>query len=289
MTNEKKAIFLALLTVAIWSTVASAFKLTLKHFTSELMVFYSSFFSVFVIGTISVLKNTSVFQIKPKELFFSAFAGFFNPFLYYLILLEAYDKLPAQSAQAINYTWGITLAIMSFIFLGHKPLKRDYAAIFVCYSGVLVIGSKGDFSFIEKTELAGVVLALASTVIWASYWIINTKDAMIAQIRLFWNFFFGFIYTGIYILVFETFYFSFKGILGSLYIGVFEMGISFFLWLTAMKLTSNASRISNFIYFSPVISLFFINFFVGERILDSTIIGLFLIIAGLMIQNIKRA
>ncbi|MGM0418374.1 MAG: DMT family transporter [Thermodesulfobacteriota bacterium] len=288
MTNEKKAILLALLTVAVWSTVASAFKLTLNHFSTELMVFYSSFFSVFVIGIISFFKKTFVFKINPKDLFFSAFAGFINPFLYYLILFEAYDRLPAQSAQAINYTWGITLAIMSFIFLGHKPLKRDYAAIFICYSGVLIIGSKGDFSFIEKTELTGVILALASTVIWASYWIFNTKDTMISQIRLFWNFFFGFIYTGIYILLFKTFYFSFKGIAGSLYIGVFEMGISFFLWLTAMKLTSNASRISNFIYFSPVISLFFINFFVGERILGSTITGLVLIISGLMIQNIKR-
>ena len=42
--------------------------------------------------------------------------GLVNPFLYYLVLFKAYDLLPAQEAQAINYTWALMLAFLSVIF-----------------------------------------------------------------------------------------------------------------------------------------------------------------------------
>lgn len=288
MQNEQKAIMLALSTVLIWSTIASAFKLTLNHFTTSLMVFYSSATAAFVTLLISVITKNNIFKISLKDIKFSLIAGFINPFAYYLILIKAYDILPAQSAQALNYTWGITLSILSFIILKHKPLKRDYAAIIICYLGVFIIATKGNFSFSGNTDIEGVMLALSSTIIWAIYWILNTKDCLSPQKRLFWNFLAGTIYSGIYIIFTDTFEFNIKGVYGSLYIGVFEMGISFFLWLTAMKLTSNASRISNLIYLSPVVSLFMINYFVGEKIMVSTIAGLILILSGILFQNFKR-
>ena len=42
----------------------------------------------------------------------AAALGFLNPFLYYVVLFKAYDLLPAQEAQPLNYTWAITLAIL---------------------------------------------------------------------------------------------------------------------------------------------------------------------------------
>ncbi|GIR70608.1 MAG: hypothetical protein CM15mP74_18590 [Halieaceae bacterium] len=41
------------------------------------------------------------------------FVGWLNPGLYYLVLFAAYDQLPAQEAMAINYSWGITLALIA--------------------------------------------------------------------------------------------------------------------------------------------------------------------------------
>lgn len=288
MTNSKKALILALATIMIWSTIASAFKLSLREFSPAILLFYSSLSSLFILIIISLLKRSPIFQISKKDMLFSSCAGFLNPFLYYLVLLRAYEILPAQSAQALNYTWGITLSILSFIFLGHKPLKRDILSVLICYFGVFIIATNGGLSFEDKSKLSGIILALSSTIIWASYWIINTKDKLLPEIRLFWNFFFGSIYSALYICIFESFKFSVPGFAGSLYIGFFEMGISFFLWLTAMKLTDNASRISNLIYLSPVISLFIIKNIVGEKIMVSTLWGLFFIITGLVVQNYKR-
>ncbi|HCO12391.1 MAG TPA: EamA family transporter, partial [Desulfonauticus sp.] len=42
MVNQKKAYFFGLLTVFIWSTVASAFKLSLRYLTPLQLLFYAS-------------------------------------------------------------------------------------------------------------------------------------------------------------------------------------------------------------------------------------------------------
>ena len=74
---------------------------------------------------------------------------------------------------------------------------------------------------------------------------------------------------------------------GAIYVGLFEMGITFILWLSAMKLTDHTARIGNLIFLSPFLSLVFIHFLVGEDIFPSTYVGLTLIIAGLVVQQKK--
>lgn len=288
MKNDKTSILFALGAVLIWSTIASAFKLTLSVFTPQHMVFYSSITATLVFLLISILKKTPVFKISKKDIIFSSFAGMLNPFIYYLLLLKGYEILPAQSAQAINYSWSVSLSIMSFIFLKQKPMKRDILSILICYFGVFLIATKGKFQINDLQEINGICFVLASTIVWASYWILNTKDKLEPELRLFWNFTFGLFYSFVYIMIFDDFNLNVKGISGSIYIGFFEMGISFFLWFMAMKLTTNASRINNLIYLSPIISLFFINKLIGEKIIASTIIGLSCIITGILIQNFKR-
>jgi drug/metabolite transporter (DMT)-like permease len=78
------------------------------------------------------------------------------------------------------------------------------------------------------------------------------------------------------------------GLLGAAYIGCFEMGISFFLWLQALRYTASTARISSLIFLSPFISLILIHFLVGEEILLSTFYGLVLIVAGLILQQFFR-
>jgi drug/metabolite transporter (DMT)-like permease len=63
------------------------------------------------------------------------------------------------------------------------------------------------------------------------------------------------------------------------------MGITFILWLMALKLSSTTAKVSNLIYLSPFISLILIHFFVGEVILISTVIGLAFIVGGIVLQQ----
>ena len=76
-----------------------------------------------------------------------------------------------------------------------------------------------------------------------------------------------------------------KGVVGAAYIGVFEMGLTYYLWLSALKNTENTARVANLIFLSPFLSLVLIHHLVGEEILGSTLVGLVLIVTGLSVQR----
>lgn len=121
---------------------------------------------------------------------------------------------------------------------------------------------------------------------WALYWIYNTRDERDPVLGLLLNFLCGAPMIFLYIVLTEGLRVPpLPGLLGATYVGLFEMGLTFVLWLQAMKLSVNSARIANLIFISPFLSLFFIHFLVGEEILPSTLVGLVLIICGLVLQQ----
>ena len=286
--NQSKAYVFALLAVLLWSTVASAFKLTLAHLNALQLLLSASFFSlcVFFLAMIYQKKIPLLLTYSKKTYMQLALLGLINPFSYYLILFRAYELLPAQEAQPINYTWALTLTYLSVFILKQKISLYDVIAGILCYCGVLIISTHGDLWNVSFSSPKGVFLALFSTVLWSLYWIYTTKLHVDPLVGLFVNFLFGvpaiFIYA---LLTSDPLVFDLYGVLGSLYIGVFEMGITFILWLQAMRLSTNTAKIANLIFISPFLSLLFISLLVGETILFSTFMGLVLIILGLLIQQ----
>ena len=292
MQNTKLAYKYALAAVFFWSTVASAFKLTLEYLSPTQLVFYSSISSTICIYFLLLyLKKTNLIKEYIKNNFFKVLLlGFLNPFLYYLILFKAYSILPAQEAQAINYTWALMLALLSVPILKQKLRFQDILAGLICYFGVLIIATKGDLFELNFSNLEGVFYALLSTIIWALYWLFNIKNTSEPIVALFSNFLISLSFISLYyFLQGDISIPSLYGILGSIYIGFFEMGITFVLWITAISYAKNISSISNLIFISPFFSLIFIYFFVGEQILLSTIVGLILIIFGLLFQKYYKS
>jgi len=290
MKNQKKAMLFGLITVLLWSTVASAFKITLSHFAPIQMVLIASLTSiVLLLGITYQQKKLHLLkQYFVKQPLFYLTLGVINPFLYYLVLFKAYDLLPASQAQALNYTWAITLTLLSVPFLGQQIRKKDWIAILFSYTGALVIATKGDLLGLNFESPLGVAFALLSTLIWASYWIINAKNNNDPIVSLLLGFLLSLPFTLIATALLADFNFnSVEGIFGAIYIGLFEMGISFVLWLMAIKLATNTAQVSNLIFISPFISLFLLSAIVGEDIHPSTFIGLVTIIVGLVIQQIN--
>jgi drug/metabolite transporter (DMT)-like permease len=70
--------------------------------------------------------------------------GVLNPFLYYQVLFNAYDLLPAQQTAPLTFSWAITLALLSVPLLGQRIGIKSFAALLISYTGVLVISTKGD-------------------------------------------------------------------------------------------------------------------------------------------------
>jgi len=288
--NQKQAMLFGLATVLLWSTVATAFKLSLGALSPVQMLLIACTASIIVMGVILVILGRwhLVFSLSRRQYVQSMGMGLINPCLYYFLLFGAFDRLPAQEAQPLNYTWALVLAYMSVPFLGQRLRAADIVAGLVCYSGVVVIATRGDVLSLTFSDPLGVALAIGSTVVWASYWIIATRDERDPIVGLFLNFLCGLPVIAVVCGVTDGFDFSLNvSLAAAVYVGVFEMGIAFVLWSFAMKKAENTSRVSNLIFISPFLSLVFIYFILGEVILPSTYIGLVLIVAGLWVQQLK--
>ncbi|MCB1858959.1 MAG: DMT family transporter [Gammaproteobacteria bacterium] len=285
---QKKAYLFAVLTVLLWSTVATAFKLSLLYLSPLQLLFYANLTSILTLlillgmeGRFSELWNLTMVDLRQGLLL-----GLLNPLLYYLILLHAYDLLPAQIAQPINYTWAITLSLLSVPLLGHRLSGIELVSILICYGGVVVILTGGDSGALGSVSSTGVMLALSSTLVWALYWIFNTKSHLDPLVSLLLNFVFALPFTAL--LVWVTVGFEpadLRGLAGAVYVGVFEMGVAFVLWLKAMRLTHSTVKIASLIYFAPFLSLILIHLLVGETIRGSSVMGLILIVLGNLLQQ----
>ena len=299
--NQRKATAFALIAIGFWSTVGTAFKLSLRYLDFLHLLLYSSFVSLIVLAVIIASGNdrSAVLKCRRKELLHSALLGFLNPFLYYSILLKAYSVLPAQEAIVLNYTWPVVLLLLSIPLLKQKVSTRSLIAILLSFFGTIITVTHARFDGLDFNNPAGTALAMGSAFIWASFWIFNARDHRNEMNKLFYNFLFGFFYTFIAVLftgavnhpsgssLFQAVFPwpGYQGLAGILYIGFFEMGITFVLWMKAMQLTTATAKITNLIYISPFVSLILVGIVVGEQILPSTVAGLLFIVTGILLQR----
>lgn len=289
--NQKKAYLFALGSVLFWSTVPTAFKLGLRYQDPYQMVTGATIVSVLVLG-IAILvqgKHRSLIMIKRREILRSAMLGFLNPVFYYLILFRAYDLLPGQVAQPLNMTWPIVLVIISIPLLNQKIGWQSILSMVISFAGVIVLSLQGGKIFSENSNYTGVLLALFSAMIWAFYWIFAMKSTTDEVTALFMIFIFASLYLFIGgIFIHPSFPSGPEAWAAAIYIGLFEMGFTFVLWLTALKLSETTARISNLIYLAPFINLIFVHFILGEIIYISTIFGILLVVLGILFQNLGK-
>ncbi|MBM2817076.1 MAG: hypothetical protein HW421_3838 [Ignavibacteria bacterium] len=291
MTNQSKAYIFALIAVLFWSTVATAFKIALSLTNILHIIFISSFVSLIILTAIILYqgKFKQIFSTSRSNLARSAFLGFLVPFGYYLILFKAYSILPAAEALTLNYTWAVAVVLLSIPLLHQKISLKGFLALMLSFFGVILIATRGDVMAMHFHNPAGSALALGSSIVWALYWILNVRDKRDEIIKLFFNFLFGCIFTALIIIFSSGLSFpSTNGLLASIYIGCFEMGFTFIVWLKAMQLTDSTAKIGNLIFLSPFLSMIFIQIFLHETILLSYLIGLLLIIGGIVLQRLTH-
>jgi drug/metabolite transporter (DMT)-like permease len=269
----------------MWSTAASAFKLSLGYLSPYMLLLISSVVSLSTLGVIAGARSLRGAAWKPGSLSNAAIRGILNPFLYYLVLLEAYDRLPAQVAMVINYLWPVTLVLLSIPLLGQRILGRQIAAVLVSFGGVVVLAvGRGTGGL--RADLGPMLLALASTVIWSTYWILNVRQKGDDVHKLLLNFMFGSGYLLVYGLVSGRLELPpVRGLVGSAYVGLFEMSLTYVVWLKALSLARDTAQVGNLIYLTPFLSLGVISLAVGERISPATLVGLALVIGGVALQQ----
>ncbi|MCE8024269.1 DMT family transporter [Halomonas sp. MCCC 1A11058] len=287
--QDRQAILFGLGAVALWSTVATAFKVALGYMSPLELMWLASAVSWLLMGVL-VMRQGLLGQALRRGWRTAAWAGLMNPVAYYLVLFGAYARLPGQEAMALNYTWALAMAFLAVPILGQRLTRTDVAAGLIAYAGVWVIATRGQVLDVAFADPLGVGLALGSTLLWALYWLLNVRDARPPLVAQWQNFSVGLPVLTLLMLLGPGFTWHGWAALGAgVYVGLFEMGIAFVLWQLAMHRVSRTARVSNLIFLSPPVSLLLLYLVVGEPILLSTLVGLVLILGGLGLQQWQKA
>lgn len=294
MRKSSRAYLYAALAIFLWGTIPTAFKIALSELSIVTMLGITTLVSTAVLLLIVAVsgKLRLMLQMTSRDIMWSALLGLINPVAYYLLLLTAYSRLPGQVAQPINMIWPIILVFFSIPLLHQRIPARSFIALFISLAGVYIIASQGALFHPGKSDTAGVLLALVSSVLWALYFVLNVRDKRDESVKLFTSFLFGSLYMAAIMLASGSFTeaVSLKGAAASAYCGIFEMGITFWLWLRALQLAETTDKVSNLVYFAPFISLIFLHFIIDEPIYYTTPLGLLLIIGSVLFQNrVRRA
>ena len=268
--------------------MATAFKIALRYLDVFSLVCLASIISALVLVCWLAIQgrvNELVVALCNQPLKYLAMACI-NPLLYYTILLTAYDLLPAQQAQTINYTWAIVLSLLAVPVLGQRLLLKDFAAIAVGYLGVVIIATQGSFDLGAIQSHLGLGLALVSTLVWAGFWLVNTrlqeqKDVALAAM---------FVMSCPVAIAFLAYgdalgQLSWQGLSAAVYLGLFEMGVTFLLWSQALYRAVHVARVANLIFLAPVFSLVLIQLVLDEPIHPATLIGFALIVPAILLQQ----
>ena len=282
-----KPVLMGLTSVAMWSTVAVGFKLGLRDMAPIQLLWIGSCFSWLLFSICC-----AVLPSQPRvasNVVKACLLGLLNPLLYYIVLLTAYDLLPAHVAQPLNYTWAIVTALLAIPLLRQTLSRGTLIGIAIGYFGVLLLVTKGQLTWSLGFDPLGVGLALASTGVWAIYWIWSVE----IRLEPWWFMWFGFTVAVPILSVLCYFLEGFPRLdwsnLGyGAWIGLLEMGFAFLLWQRAMSTTSSVAKLSQLIYLSPMISLFLIYTILGESIHYTAFIGICMIFLGLYVVNRRR-
>ena len=110
------------------------------------------------------------------------------------------------------------------------------------------------------------------------------------MLESFLNFCFGILYMTLYGLLTGAFgRFAPQVLAGGIYIGVFEMGLAYLIWMKALTLAGTTAEVGNMVFLTPFMALVLVGLVVGERIGTATIAGLLLVMAGIALQRRLRA
>jgi drug/metabolite transporter (DMT)-like permease len=287
-SNQQKAFLFAITAVLFWSTVPTAFKLGLRYQDNYQMVTGAAIVSTIILGITLLLqrKVSHLRKLTRRDLLRTAALGLLNPAFYYLVLFRAYDLLPGQVAQPLNMTWPIVLVLISIPLLHQKIGWLSVVSMIISFAGVIVLSLQGGTLFSENSNFTGVLLALGTAFLWAFYWIFNMKSRLDEVVGLFLVFAFSTTYLVAGALFRDPgFPAGAEAWAAAAYIGVFEMGFAFVLWLKALQLSSTTAKISNLVFIAPFLNLVFVHLILDETIYISTIFGIILVVTGIIVQN----
>ena len=189
----------------------------------------------------------------------------------------------ASQAFIVNYLWPIMSVIFACIILGEKMTTRKALAIALSFAGVVVVMGT-DLLHFDKNTLLGALFCALGAVSYGIFTALNQKTNYDKRISMMFFYATTFVLTLIISLCNGGFPKILPTqILGFAWNGIFTMALANTSWMLALE-SKNTSKISNLAYATPFLSLVWTALILKEKIRITSIFGLVIIVAGILIQ-----
>lgn len=281
----KKPYILAAIAIFIWSTAPVISKNLLGSFSSMQIVCISALFaSIFLIVLNIANKKIKILKTyRLKDFITTILIGLPGTFLYYLFLYFGTDKMLASQAFIINYLWPIMSIVFACIILKEKMTAKGIIAIAMSFLGVIIVTGENLLHF-DKNTILGAFFCIMGAVSYGSFTALNKRFTYDKAVSMMLSYSTTFIITAIITLFTENnFMITPLQLLGFGWNGIFSYAVGTTCWAMALDIGST-NKISNLAYITPFLALVWTAIFLGEPIELTSILGLVVIVAGILLQ-----
>lgn len=283
----KKNLIYAVLTVMIWSTMATVVKAILSDIPNMQALSVSSVFSFLFLLLVN-LKKDRVSMLKRyglKDILIMCGLGFLGLFLYSALYYYGLAELTAQEACILNYLWPIMLVVFSCIILKEKMTVMKGIAMLCSFLGIVIL-SVGGGAASSTNAAAGMIACILAAVCYGLFSVLNKKADYDQNVSMM----FIWLTTAVFAAAFGLFtekWVSIHGTqwLGILWLGVIVDGLAYLLWALALNGTKNTAVIANLAYLTPFLSLIVSAVFLKETLQPKAFVALLFIVGGVLLQN----
>jgi drug/metabolite transporter (DMT)-like permease len=283
---DRRAYIYAFLAAVLWASTAATVKLLLEGLDALQVLLFTSLFATASLlaitaaqGKLSLLRKHSM-----KDYWRFSWMGALGVFAYSTLLFGALQRSTAQEAFIINYTWPLWMVILAMPLLKERFNTRKAIALLAGFAGVYLVATQGGFLMPRTENLYGNLLALAAAFCYGLFSVLGKRhdDDKTTSMLIY--------FTTTLILSFAA-VLTFSNIptlnpaqwAGLLWLGVFATALPFISWFLALK-HGDVSAMSSVVFLTPFMSLIYIYFLLEEPIHLSSILGLGLITAGILLQ-----
>ena len=275
------------ITIFLWGSSFAVIGLMVKELHPMVMLFFNSlvaFLFLFALNTAQGKLKKGRSGIKKKELHVLVLLGLMT-FFYNAMINSSLGYLKAQQSSVINYLWPFFLVIFSCILLKEKMTVWKGLALLISFLGVAIVVTEGNLDNLSGISLPGVCLAGGAAVCYGLFCVINKGVSADNFVGMMLYYLISTVASLIALLTqqIEIPVLTLPQWGGVLWTGVLVYGLSYALWAKALQ-TGNIAIISNLAYITPVASLVWIYFLMGEKIELFAIAGLLLILIGIAVQ-----
>lgn len=281
-----KGILLALLsascyaTLVIFGKVANSLGLSAVHTLTLRFEFGIFFFALYLL----IFDRKKLIPSK-RLLFKTAFLGLFFYVGQSLALFKSVEYIPASTASLILYLYPLAVLILSVIFLKERFRASSLVSVVLILGGCCLVFYD---AFLREISPVGMAYAVTAMVLFSVYMIVN--QLLLKSENP--------ISSAFYVMLFTSLGFiALNGGLGlqdityqqtllGVSLGIVPSAIAMALLYKSIE-KIGAAYVSIFSSVEPMVTLLLASVFLGEKIAEYQIFGVILLIAGIVLPNLR--